>query len=831
MHPTLEKISKFLNLEKDRSYDDRAVLGGLIRVLPIWENESKQSGFDSKLSENVADLLRKYHDLEADGRKSAITTLFQLLADIQASLHVTEESQSSAPAPKQSSDTQENIGKPATSAPPSTVPVQAAPPEQNPAVEKNQSKIGFNAPLTVLTGVGSASAKKLESLDLHNLGDLLHYYPRRYDDYSQLKTIAQLEFGDETTVIGIIQSIQTRQIRNRKMKITEAVISDSTGFLRLTWFNQPWLEKSLRPKMQVVLSGKVDMYLGRLVMSNPEWEQLDREQLNTNRIVPVYPLTAHITQKWLRKTTYKVVNYWAPRVEEYLPEQIKENEDLINLDEALRQIHFPDTLEALDAARERLAFDEIFMLQLGLFEQKKAWQAQSAASYQTDREWLDEQISQLPFPLTNAQRQSIEDIAVDIKSGHPMNRLLQGDVGAGKTIVAAMGIALITRHHKQAALMAPTSILAEQHYRSLLNYLANPNAENSLLKEDEIQLLVGDTSAKEKEAIRQGLENGTIKLVIGTHALIESPVIFKDLQMIIIDEQHRFGVEQRAKLREKGENPHLLVMTATPIPRTMALTVYGDLDLSVMDEMPAGRQEIKTHVVSPLERERVYRFIDNQINQGHQAFIIYPLVEQGKNEETKAAVDEQKRLQTKIFPDRKVGLMHGRLRPDEKDDVMEKFRNREYDILVSTSVVEVGVDVPNATVMTIEGANRFGLAQLHQFRGRVGRGDAQSFCFLIPETDDALENERLKVMASTNDGFVLAEHDLQQRGPGDFLGTRQSGFAELKIASLTDANLIEKARKQAEILFQIDPDLSNPEHQNLKETVSLFWTEKKGDIS
>jgi ATP-dependent DNA helicase RecG len=409
--------------------------------------------------------------------------------------------------------------------------------------------------------------------------------------------------------------------------------------------------------------------------------------------------------------------------------------------------------------------------------------------------------------------------------------LLQGDVGSGKTVVAALAIGMIARHGAQSALLAPTSILAEQHYRGLSKLLASEEAGDLALSGSEISLLTGDTPETERREIRSGLMDGSIKLIIGTHALLEDPIEFQRLRLAVIDEQHRFGVAQRSALRTKGDNPHLLVMTATPIPRSLALTVYGDLDVSVMDEMPAGRQPVKTHVIPPVHRERAYQLIRQQLQTGHQAFIIYPLVEKGDRDEGKAAVEEHDRLQKEIFPNFSLGLLHGRMRPDDKDRIMTKFRDQEYQILVSTSVVEVGVDIPNATVMVIEGANRFGLAQLHQFRGRVGRGEAQSFCLLIPETNEAVENERLAVMAETNDGFVLAERDLDQRGPGDFLGTRQSGFAELRMAKLTDVKLIEKARHHALAMFENDPDLSEVNHADLNKMLTRFWGGGKGDIS
>jgi ATP-dependent DNA helicase RecG len=583
--------------------------------------------------------------------------------------------------------------------------------------------------------------------------------------------------------------------------------------------------------MFLSISGKVEQYMGRFVMYHPDYEQIEKDQLNTKRIVPVYSLTAKLSQKWLRRMIYNVVNYWAPKIPEFMTEYILEDADLMDLSSALKEIHFPETASSLKQARSRLAFDEIFLLQLGVLRQKYEWSHQEGKPYSVEDDWLLERIKHLEFSLTHAQLKVLEELRRDLSSGQPMNRLLQGDVGSGKTVVAALAISIIVKHGAQGAFMAPTSILAEQHYASLKGLLANPDDEGAVLQEEEIRLLIGDTPAKEREEILSGLAEGKIKLVIGTHALIEDPVIFDNLQIVIVDEQHRFGVSQRASLREKGNNPHLMVMTATPIPRSLALTIYGDLDVSVLDEMPPGRQPVDTHILYPTERERVYTLIRSQVEQGNQAFIIYPLVEQGDNEENTAAVEEHERLQKEIFPDLNIGLLHGRLRPEEKEDIMRKFRDREYDILVSTSVVEVGVDIPNATVMVIEGANRFGLAQLHQFRGRVGRGTEKSYCILIPESSEAAENERLLAMEKTNDGFELAEYDLNQRGPGEFLGTRQSGYTNLRLAKITDVHLIEKAQQYAHQVLENDPALAASEHKLMKDALNNFWPSEEGDIS
>jgi ATP-dependent DNA helicase RecG len=594
--------------------------------------------------------------------------------------------------------------------------------------------------------------------------------------------------------------------------------------LRVTWFNQPG-----SPGACAMTSGctieQVDQYLGRLVINNPEVELLDQQNLNTNRIVPVYSLTANITQRWLRGLMYQVVTYWSPRVQESLPRQLRGSADLMDLPTALQQVHFPDSWEQLKAARRRLAVDELFLLQLGLFGQKRAWRERTARVFETPTEWLDDQVTRLPFELTSAQQRALEEVRHDLVSGHPMNRLLQGDVGSGKTVIAALAMAMVVRHGSQAAMMAPTSILAEQHFVSLQRLLAEGG---DVVKPEQIRLLVGATPEAEKRTIREGLANGEICVVVGTHALIEDPVVFNDLELAIIDEQHRFGVEQRAALRLKGKEPHLMVMTATPIPRSLALTVYGDLDLLVMDEMPPGRQEISTHVLYPREHERAYSLIRQQVAQGYQAFIIYPLVEEGEKDSTdeftvggKAAVEEHLRLQAEIFQSLKLGLLHGRLRPEEKDEVMASFRDGTTQVLVSTSVVEVGVDVPNATVMLIEGANRFGLSQLHQFRGRVGRGQAKSYCLLIPETEDAAENERLTAMIETNNGFVLAERDLEQRGPGDFLGPPIRFHPTTKIVQL-DRYTPDRASSAWREIFEQIP-IHSPENQALAGVLQTFW--------
>jgi ATP-dependent DNA helicase RecG len=619
-----------------------------------------------------------------------------------------------------------------------------------------------------------------------------------------------------------------RPMRGGSHKMLRVVLSDTTGALELTFFNQEFLARQLTPGRQIVISGRVSQYLGRLTMVPDEWEDLDRELLNTGRIVPVYPANADIKQKQLRRLTSQVTSYWAARQPDPLPPEVVERAGLLAYGEALAQVHFPDNAQRLAAAQHRLAFDELLLLQLGALRQRRQWQAAPAAPLAAPDEWFQTFTSGLPYGLTSAQQRAVGEIRADLARPVPMNRLLQGDVGSGKTAVAAVAMAVAIQAGAQAAIMAPTSILAEQHFRTLTQLLQPVLGEGQA---SGIRLLLGSTTAFEKAEIYAGLQSGTVRAVVGTHALIEDPVEFANLGLVVVDEQHRFGVSQRAALRSKGNNPHLLVMTATPIPRSLSLTIYGDLDLTVLDEMPPGRQPIQTHLIQGKERERAYAFIRSQASKGRQAFIIFPLVEESEKIDAKAAVAEHEPLQSAVFPDLKLGLLHGRLKPDEKDDVMTRFRAGEYHVLVSTSVVEVGVDVPNASVMLIEGANRFGLAQLHQFRGRVGRGEHSSYCVLISDAPGGHADERLQAMVESQDGFYLAEKDLEIRGPGDFLGTRQSGFAGLRMARLSDLPTIEKARREARLIFERDPELQSPEHAMLRANLATFWSPGAGDAS
>jgi ATP-dependent DNA helicase RecG len=843
MNQVVEKLAKFLRLEAERGYDNRAVFGGLQNMLEPWQAEAKEAQIAESIIQVVVTRLRDYPNLSPPSRREVLGGIwnrlksefpelsnfeFELTTDTQVDKIEVESPVDDAPAEKAERDQApeaETLEATPSAAPEKEVEETEKPPESTPPPLEHP--VALEAPLTTFPGVGPKTARTLKKLDLESLGDLLWHFPRRYDDYSQLKTISRLWFGEEVTIIGTVEDVHLRAVRGGKMKLVEALIGDGTGSIRITWFNQPWIADKLKHGVGVVLSGKVDQYLGNLTMNSPEWEPLERIQLHTNRIVPVYPLTAGITGKWLRRVINSVVTRYASRVPDPIPGEVITSAQLVALGTALQQVHFPDDWEMLEKAQNRLAFDEMFLLQLGVLAQKRDWIELETKPLPSNDGDIERFLSSLPFELTDAQTHALTNVREDLASPNPMNRLLQGDVGSGKTVIAAAAVAIAALNGVQSAVMAPTSILAEQHYSTLQEMLS----QGSGISEGGIRLMLGSTPNSEKEEIRAGLLEGSIKLVIGTHALIEGPVEFSQLGLAVIDEQHRFGVNQRALLRAKGTNPNLLVMTATPIPRSLALTLYGDLELTVIDEMPPGRLPTETRVLTPNERSRAYRFIHSQLEKGHQAFIIYPLVEESEKVDAKAAVEEHEKLQAEVFPNYELGLLHGRMKADDKDNIMHRYRSGEIQVLVSTSVVEVGVDIPNATVMLIEGANRFGLAQLHQFRGRVGRDDQQSYCLLIPDTGEDTENERLRALEATADGFELAEVDLDQRGPGDFLGTRQSGFAELRMAKLTDVKLIEQARREAMKIFDLDPDLNNPEHESLAQVVQQFWSGGRGEIS
>lgn len=831
MASSLQTLTKILDLERKKGYQNTAVIGGFARFAYHWEREAHgqaQTEEHHHIVDEIAGRLRAYDDLPEEERPPAIEEILAL-ATGQVAIAP------SSPEPK----------LPPTPSLPSPPPQQPQPKMSVPEVEKtvrarrgyahrqpyeiSEADLrGLAAPVTTLEGIGPKRQEQLERLGVQTIHDLLYLLPRRYNDYAQMKLIRDLEVGEIITVVGTIHKSTLQRTKSGK-PLMDVVISDGSASLRLAWFNQPWLEKPLQPGRPIIVSGQVEQYLGRLVMNSPEWEPVEREHLNTGRIVPVYPLTSGLTQRMMRQLTRHAVESWARCIPDPLPQAIREAADLMDLPDALQQVHFPDSHQDEADALRRLAFDELFILHLTLLQQRRDWQGTPAAPLSVDNEWIGAFETSLPFGLTEAQQRTLGEIRADMASNVPMNRLLQGDVGSGKTVVAAAAIGIAIANGGQAALMAPTSILAEQHYVSMQELLAaSPVGEWA-----QIALLTGALSNSERSAVYAGLGDGSIRLVVGTHALIQEGVAFANLGLVVIDEQHRFGVAQRAILRDKGAggNPHLLVMTATPIPRTLALTIHADLDLSILDEMPPGRQPIETRILQPKERERAYAFIRSQVEQKRQAYIVYPLIEESEALDARAATADFERLNSEVFPDARLALLHGRLSPDEKESVMASFARGETDILVSTSVIEVGVDVPNATVMMVESASRFGLAQLHQLRGRVGRGEYKSYCILLSGTTLlGATDERLSAMESTLDGFKLAELDWEMRGAGELLGTQQSGFVtSLRFANLMDIHLVEMVQRTARQLLQQDPDLSLPEHRLLAERI--IWTLDSTDIS
>ena len=679
----------------------------------------------------------------------------------------------------------------------------------------------LNTPLTALPGVGPARARSLEKLGLRTVGDLLCYYPRDYEDRTKRYAIAQAP-ADTPVCVSAMVAETPRLSRIRKgLELTRVKVVDGSAAMTLTFFNQSYVRDALVPGQEYIFYGRVEGDRGGRQMTNPVFEREDRARF-TGRILPVYPLTAGVSNNLLAGLAQRAVEECACQVAETLPADLLEAHDLAPAEFSCRSIHFPQDFDALARAKRRLVFEELFTLSAGLalLRQRRSGGEGPAFPACDPADFY----ALLPFAPTEAQRRTISECAADLTSGRPMNRLVQGDVGSGKTAVAAACAWMAFRSGWQAAMMAPTEILAEQHCRSLSALLAPAGMR--------VGLLTGSMRAGEKKRVYAALEAGEIDFVVGTHALLSGPVAFRRLGLVVADEQHRFGVEQRAALAAKGEKktrPHVLVMSATPIPRTLALIIYGDLDVSVIDQLPPGRLPVKTVLVGESKRQRMYGFVREQIRQGRQAYIVCPAIEtdpESAAADLKRVVEYAEGLQKQVFPDLRVGLVHGRMKAKDKDAAMAAFARGETHILVSTTVVEVGVDVANATLMIVENADRYGLSQLHQLRGRVGRGEHQSWCVLVSDNRSPETRARLKVLVDTADGFRIAEEDLKLRGPGDFFGRRQHGLPALRMADLnTDTRVLKEARDAAAALLSADPDLSRPEHRPLLEKVRRLFQE------
>ena len=892
----IERAKKILMFEQRTNHQDQAIKPGGLEVFATrWADDATaaytQAGMDITPIHHFMEYLTGYRKQDPMQRAASIRSALAILNDMcgnetstRLSSHPTQEHHVAPLSEEKHVSVQHAHVAPPTAASKATSSDTARPKQVSSVAQQDASKLTLSArslqktgtamqstsqsirleagmtqghtvmtlltaDVTAVPGVGPSVATRLHALGIRTVRDLLFYFPREHRDYSKLEKIANIPFGELVTTVGMIWEVETKRTSGGR-SITAATISDDTGKLRVSWFNQGYLQKQLLAAKgsYLVVTGIKQRFGNKVEFSVRTHELPDQgDLLNTGRLVPTYSLTEGLHAKTLRRFTKWVVDRYAAMLPDHLPSMIRAAGQLLPLPDAISHIHYPESEEMLAAARRRLAFDELFLIQLGMQERRSKWKQQveqgNAFSVDLGKIFVDAPTTAhpttvvesqpigttlwstvateepfeatLPFEFTNAQRRVLHEIFQDLERTQPMCRLLQGDVGAGKTAVAAAALYMAALNGYQGAIMAPTELLAEQHARSI-SAMLEPFGIRTVL-------LTGSLKQRERSMGRAALESGEATVAIGTHALIQEDVAFAKLGLVIIDEQHRFGVEQRDALRQKGYHPHMLVMTATPIPRTLALTLYGDLDISIIDQLPPGRQKIITRWRTGARRTEANTTIVHQVEEGRQAFIICPLIEESETLAVKAATSEYERLKREVFPYKRLGLLHGAMKAVDKDSVMRQFRDHELDILVATSVIEVGIDIPNATVMVIEDADRFGLSQLHQFRGRVGRGKHQSYCYVLSADASISAQERLGVFQDTDDGFKLSEEDLRLRGPGDFFGVRQSGMPELRMASLSDTPLVELAGKLAEKLWESDPYLRKQEHAPLRERMHLFW--------
>lgn len=681
--------------------------------------------------------------------------------------------------------------------------------------------LSLTTPIDQAPHVGPKTAERLKKLDLKQVRDLLAHWPYRYEDFRNVRAIARITPGEINTVRGVITLIRNQRSFRRRMIVTEALLKDASGTVKILWFNQGYLAKTVKAGDELIVAGKVSDKSTVPLFPNPTFEKVKTEQTHVGRIVPIYHTTEKLTQRQLRYILKSLVPLMH-QLPDFLPAAVISQHRLLALNQAYVEIHFPSSHQVLAMARRRLQFDELFLIHLHVAQTKRSLAAATAQPLPADPGIKQAFISSLPFQLTSAQQQAATEILSDCAQARPMNRLLEGDVGSGKTVVAALAARLAIAAGSQVVFMAPTEVLAYQHYQTLTTLLG-PAVTVALFTRS-YRTLSTQAAAPTKIKLKRALADGTAQLVVGTHALIQEDVRFKNLHFAVVDEQHRFGVNARKALRDKGSHPdltpHLLSMTATPIPRTLALTVYGDLDISLIDTLPAGRKKIITRIVDQAHRLEAYRFVEQQVASGRQVFVICPLIEISDKLGYRSVTAEYEKLKTSVFPHRRIGQLHGKMKTAAKEAVITALAKGEIDVLVATSVVEVGIDIPNASVMMIEGADRFGLAQLHQFRGRVGRSEHQSYCLLFTESSSQQTLLRLRALTESDNGFALAEKDLALRGPGEIYGTRQSGEPDVKLVSLTNVPLIKETKEAATRLLQVDPELK--QHPKLQARVNAF---------
>ncbi len=827
---THDRLRRVLELEEKQGWRNRAVVGGMAAMADrLPEDATNDLGSEVQVA-TLVQLMRLFDsEDESERPEIAEAILHYLEGEVTAAQTLLDDDPDEALADHSSLDGNLSADIPIQSEVPPLEPTNVAEErvrerKRSASVQSDSAKKAALATSPeVLQGVGPVTVEQLERLNIHNVEDLLWHLPARYEDYSKLRTIDKLEPGEQVTVIANLWKVSERNISMQR-QIVEGILSDATGTLRAIWWNK-WVKKQLRIGATMRFSGRVGLYLGYKTLESPVFEDVDEEMVSTGRISPIYRLTEGIQNYRMRSIVYTAVENYIDNIQDPLPLSVREKCDLPDLADALRQVHAPESQDELDSALQRLAFEEFFYLQLGVIQRRRELKSQNAIPIKPEASDILDFLNSLPFELTAAQRSALDVVLMDMARTEPMARLIQGDVGSGKTVVAAAAMVAAFHQGCQTALLAPTQILAEQHYRSICKLVEGCTRADG--KHFVVELLTGRVTGAERERVLEVVVSGDADILVGTTAIIQENVEFNRLALAIVDEQHRFGVGQRGALRSKGIQPHLLVMSATPIPRSLALTVFGDLDVSIIDEMPAGRIAVRTKRFTQSEHERVYRFMRKEAHAGRQGFIVYPLVEESESVNAGAAVDEYERLQSEVFGDLRLGLLHGRMTGQEKDAVMTAFVNGEYDVLVSTTVIEVGIDVPNASLIIVEDADRFGLAQLHQLRGRVGRGEHESYCAIFSKAESDTANERLQALQDTSSGFELAEKDLELRGPGDFLGTRQSGLPNLQIASLGDMSTLAAARESASE-FLATEDLAD--YPLLAEAVHKLWS-GEGDIS